>query len=145
MATNSFYHIETGLLTGQKYHGNDQGFVDRTCVDGIASIAGDFDHLSQRIDLATLEVIDYQPPRPSVNHEWSVDTKRWTLTPIASARQHDIANAKAAIAQLELSQQRPLREAMLNPNDGEARQRVANIDQQIVIQRAIIAINQSHG
>lgn len=45
--------------------------------DGQSCILGDYDGLSQRVDVATGLVIDYQPNQPSANHVWNAGSKRW--------------------------------------------------------------------
>jgi hypothetical protein len=40
-------------------------------------VLGHYDGLCQRVDVQTGEVVDYQPPRPSPNHDWDEQTKRW--------------------------------------------------------------------
>jgi hypothetical protein len=56
-------------------------FLDDNVPDGYSCLLGDFDHLCQKVDIATHEVIDYQPPKPSENHDWDSGAKRWVYVP----------------------------------------------------------------
>lgn len=84
-------------------------FIDRTVtcpayaiVDALLAhpdcsfVMGEFDPLSQRVDLLTGQVVDYVPPQPSPDHVWNTTTKRWDyIKPAALA----LADAKAAARQ----------------------------------------------
>ncbi len=125
----SFYHKETGLFNGTKLTVSDDSMIGiNTPADHIA-IEDFYDHLSQRVDIASGQVIDYQPPAPSADHEWNVTTKRWQLKPEIVAKQAARAQALRSIASLEASQARTLREFALGV-DG-AKDRLHAIDQQI--------------
>lgn len=52
---------------------NTQG--DQSC------LVGEYDHLSQKVDLQTGMVVDYIPPQPSINHAYDEATKRWVYVP----------------------------------------------------------------
>lgn len=56
---------------------------------GCVAIEGRFDHLSQRVDLETDQVVDYQPPAPPDDAmqtwSWSVSIKRWVSSPTTAA------------------------------------------------------------
>ena len=86
MRTVSFYHKDTGLFNGAHLTASSSTSVDINTPDGYAAIDGHYDHLSQRIDVETKTVIDYQPPAPSVDHEWNIATKRWQLSAGAQAK-----------------------------------------------------------
>jgi hypothetical protein len=155
----SFYKKTTGAFTGFGYAGTIELLPINTPEDCDA-IEGTFDHLSQRVDLSALRMIeeldpvadadkiaelrsrvvyDYQPPQPDDNHEWDIDVKRWQLKPEIAARQRDIEHAKSEIAILEASQLRALREFAIGAEG--AAQRLKDIDDQIAIQRQIIKLN----
>jgi hypothetical protein len=133
----SIYSKETGLFTGRTVSGT--GYTDELLAshlaDGEASIDGHHDHLSRRVDLATGEVVDYQPPQPSSDHEWHAGARRWQLTQTASERLAKRRAALAQIAALELSQARPLRELLRDPTNADARKRLDAIEEQIVALR----------
>ena len=85
--TGYFYDPITGVLDGSTYSGDEKSLEDqvnhRKTV--LALISSDpIDYLSQKIDISTKTLIDYQPPSP-LNSEkstwsWSTETKRWVET-----------------------------------------------------------------
>jgi hypothetical protein len=124
----SYFDSKTGLFLSKKCSTPpDERPAAR---DGFELIEGDFDHLSQRFDLTTREIVDYQPPQPSPDHEWNEKARRWQLSPKAAQAEADDAIARAAIARLEQQQLRSMREAILG--DEQAKARIADIDRQIV-------------
>ncbi len=149
--TWSEYDSRTGLLTGrtlQAFHdGDNSAFLKANLASGYSAVSGLHDHNNMRVDIANEvrdehgnllthgPVIEYQPARPSVDHEWNAATKRWELNATAQQRQQRQASARAQIAALELSQARPHRELTLNPSDAEARKRLESIETQIVTLR----------
>lgn len=134
MRTVSFFHRETGLLNGQLLIASDDEAVAlNTPADHIA-IDGHHDSLTQRVDLATAQVVDYQPPQPSPDHEWNVESKRWVLGAATAARQAARSSALLAIGQLEAKGIRAMRELALNTLG--AADRLKSIDDQISALRA---------
>lgn len=132
----AIYHRDTGLILA--HFDGPESQVTNNVPPGCAVIDGTYDALSQRYDVAAGQVVDYQPPAPDADHEWIHDDpqtgqriRRWRLKPEVADQRKRLAAAKAQIADLEAKQQRALREAFLNPNDAEARQRVASIDEQV--------------
>lgn len=132
MKEYSFFHKDTGVLAPHVLGCPDDALEINTPADHTA-IEGAHDHLSKRVDVATGEVVDYQPPAPSVDHEWNDASKRWQLSAAAQAKIDKRAAALARITQLEASQHRPLREMMLDPIGGVAR--VREIDAEIAALR----------
>jgi hypothetical protein len=100
---------------------------------GHGVVEGIFDHLSQRVDVATGKVIDYQPPQPSADHEWHAPSKRWLLSDAATQRQARREAALKEIVRLESQQPRALREAALG--QAGAVERLRLIDEQIAALR----------
>lgn len=92
MSTWHFYEKTTGLLSGREYSGYGD-LLDLNTPEGMAAIEGRYDHLSKRVDLATGEVVDYQPPAPPDNEfetfEWNVEVKRWISKPTTAAFARD--------------------------------------------------------
>jgi hypothetical protein len=76
MNTYSIYNTSSGLFTGVAIRCNTE-HLDINVPDGCSCLLGSYDHLSQKVDVATGEVIAYQPPQPSNNHRWDANTKRW--------------------------------------------------------------------
>jgi hypothetical protein len=126
----NFYNAETGLLHGRTFSSTDASVIDANTPAGCVAIEGDFDPLSQRFDLELGKIVDYQPARPSSDHEWNATARRWQLSAKAAQDEADDAIARDAIARLEQSQLRSMREALLG--DAQAKTRIADIDQQIV-------------
>jgi hypothetical protein len=75
-------------------------------------------------------VVDYQPPAPSPDHEWSIETKRWKLSAVAQQRKADQATARARIAELERDVQPQLLRAVALGQDG-AKEKLAALDSEI--------------
>jgi hypothetical protein len=127
----SFYHGQTGVVSPQRFVSGDpssKGLKENTPA-GHEAIEAALDHLSQRFDLATKAVVDFQPPAPSADHVWNATSKRWTLNPAARAKLAARNTALAKIRALEASQARPLRELALG--DATAAKKLADIDAQI--------------
>jgi hypothetical protein len=125
----SFYHRETGLLHDSQFMTNDEANVEmNTPADHIA-IDGHHDRLSQRVDIESGEVVDYQPAQPSPSHEWNESTRRWELSPSAQAAIARRAAARARIADLEAGQGRLLRQHALGV--GAALERLRALDDEV--------------
>jgi hypothetical protein len=76
MSIYSVYDRTTGVIAFAVLCKNGdrlQGIVP----EGHGCILGDYDGLSQRVDVETFQVVDYQPRRPSENHQWNSQAKRW--------------------------------------------------------------------
>lgn len=118
MNAYSFFFLDTGRFTGAVRRTNRPIEAIRA-PDGQGVRLGEFDHLSQKIELATSEVVDYQPPAPDADHEWIHDddhgnrVRRWRLKPEVAERQARRAAALARIADLERKQERAVREHLL--------------------------------
>jgi hypothetical protein len=134
----AFFDPVTGLFAGRTYGGSSVEGLKNNTPEGCAAIEGMYDHLAQRVDIITGEVVDYQPPQPSADHEWNADTKRWQLTAAAQ----DVINADAiARAQLEAIDRqsiRALREAALGKPEAVAL--LATLDAQATPLRADVIV-----
>jgi hypothetical protein len=88
--TYSLYDKTTGIFTGTKLSCADQ-YLQQNVPSGMSPMAGDYDDLSQRVDLATGAVINYQPPAPlndtMQTWAWDVPTMRWASSPTIAALQ----------------------------------------------------------
>jgi len=135
-----FHHRDTGLLHQRTLMVDDLSPLASATLSappGHVPIEGVFDHLSQRVEIATGQVVGYQPPQPSADHEWNASTKRWCLTAATVAKQAARQAALARIAALEASQPRTLREAALG--HAGALDRLAAIDTEIAALRAALS------
>jgi hypothetical protein len=136
-----YFHADTGI-----FHGNivstdcdegADGFAQANAPAGHKPIAGHFDHLSQRIDIATGEAVDFQPPRPSPDHQWDADARRWRLSAHAQESHRAREAATARIAQLHSAQHDLVRKLHLAP-DEETRAQLRAIDAQIEQARTVL-------
>lgn len=126
----SFYDATTGLFTGRRVLCSER-LLERNIRPGEAAIEGMFDHLSQRVDVESGEVVDYQPPQPDADHEWIAEARRWRKRPeIAEAERLD-RRSRERIAELEIAQLRPLRELAVDPDNAAAKQRLVEIEAEI--------------
>lgn len=76
--TFSMYNSQTGLFTGMTCSGSINLVTDMDKLDPVNSmILGEYDYLSQRVDLETGLVVDYVPPKPGNGYQWFADVKRW--------------------------------------------------------------------
>ena len=113
MSTYSFYHPETGQIHHQAFGTDDARMLKANTPAGYVATPGCLDPLSQRIDVTTGEVVDYQPPSPSADHEWNATTKRWQINAAVTAKAEARRSSLASIAALEVSQDRAIRELAL--------------------------------
>ena len=87
----SFYDATTGVFSGAEFHGtSDERDAQLSHLgSGVCAYQGGVDYLSQRFDVATSQVVDYQPPAPASDANqtwlWDAGTKRWISTPTLSA------------------------------------------------------------
>ena len=95
--TWSFYRLDDGSLTGGSYTGPAE-WLEANTPAGCAAIEGHSDAMSQRVDLATLELVDWVPSRPLDTAEatwsWDSELRRWVPTRTLAGLQ---ADAHAAI------------------------------------------------
>ncbi|MGA8707309.1 MAG: hypothetical protein WB646_10015 [Steroidobacteraceae bacterium] len=109
-----FYDSKTGLFSGASIHTNltapkaVKSFISEHTPEGQGAYIGYVDPLSQKIDIQTMQLVDYQPPQPSPRHEWNPTTKRWQRQ-MALKR----SDALARIAELEKGQHRSVRETLI--------------------------------
>jgi hypothetical protein len=133
MSTYSFYHPETGQIHHQAFGTDDARMLKANTPAGYVATPGCLDPLSQRIDVTTGEVVDYQPPSPSPDHEWNATTKRWQINAAVTAKAEAHRCAKASIAALEVSGVRTARELALG--HAGALDRLKALDIEIAAQR----------
>ncbi len=109
-----FYDARTGLFTGVSIHTNltspeeVKAFIAENTPAGHGAYVGYLDALSQRMDVSTGQIVDYQPPQPSPRHEWNPVTRRWQKQ--AALKR---SAALARIAELEKGQHRTVRETLI--------------------------------
>lgn len=124
--TWSFYNPETGIFTGRRLTCSDD-VLQNNIPEGCVSLVGAFDHLSQRVDIATGAVVDYQPPQPDDDHEWNAETKRWQLKAEVVERNQRHADAQAQLETLDPKELRALSDLMAEPDSQTAKERFASV------------------
>lgn len=86
MSNYSVFRKVDGLFIGITL---SESAIEFNTPEGCEVIQGVFDYLSQRINISTGEVVDYQPPAPDDDDirtwSWTSATKRWTSTPTLAA------------------------------------------------------------
>lgn len=123
--TYSLYDTATGLFTGKQVQSSDSG-LQIAPPAGIAALEGSYDPLSQRVDRASGQIVDYQPPAPSEEHEWDAGKKRWRVSSAVRESAGRRTQVLGQIQTLEANQHRALREATLG--DPVALKRLMEID-----------------
>jgi hypothetical protein len=131
-----FYHKTSGVLNQNTIvinAPNAENVALLNCPPEHKIIEGNFDPLSQRVDIETGQLIDYQPPQPSADHEWNADTKRWQLSAAAQSKLDGNTAAMTSISSGELRSLRAMRELLLVLSvEGAERDRLKAIDDEIV-------------
>ena len=114
----SVYRLADGVFTGGQVglpaaasEANRRHVLDSATPEGHATIEGRFDRFSQRIDISTGQVVDYQPPAPDADYEWN--GKRWQPSAAAIAREAARRADLQRIAELEGSQHAVMRALLL--------------------------------
>lgn len=123
----TLYDRATGMFTPSYYFGNPA--LHET--EGFAAMEGHHDHLSRKVDPATGEVVDHQPPQPDDRHEWDGTAKRWVPNAATRAHQSALLAAVTRTAELEAPERHLVRRLTLDPSDAEARRALAAIDDEL--------------
>lgn len=114
----SFYRVETGEFTGRHFIGSERALASNTPL-GCGAIAGRFDRLTQRVqDGRVVERVRSQKEVDAATQE---------------------ARHQAALREIEAIERqtvRPLRELLIDPQNSEARRRLAEAEAQIAALRA---------
>ena len=100
MSINShhyYYNLETGVFNGQSKAGPVE-WLDENRPDGVGVWSAPVDHLSQRLDLATGLIVDYQPPAPTGDEftQWTWDTtsRRWQASATLAGKWRVVRNER---------------------------------------------------
>jgi hypothetical protein len=134
-----FYHKHTGLFHGRNLMTDDPALIGpNTPPEHVAIEGHHFDPVSQRVDVASGEIVDRQPPQPSADHQWDTTIRRWQLKPEVVAKEDERRNALERIRYLELKALRSLREHALG--QAAAIDRLKSIDGEINELRAILGM-----
>ena len=96
--TLSFASAETGLFIDRVDSG-PPGWAGAEVPAGLIAIEGRHDHRCRRVDLATGEVVPWQPPAPpdDVLQTWAWDAtaERWVSAPTLAAVARDVRAERA--------------------------------------------------
>lgn len=134
----AIYRLSDGVVI--KHFTGPAKLLERNTPSGCAAIEGEVDALSQRVDPQTLEVVDYQPPQPSIDHEWRLNVlngrPRWVKRDDVVTYERDQALARETIAAIETGQIRTIREALLG--DATAIDRLIAQEPEIAAARAVL-------
>lgn len=86
---HSFYNQSTGHFSSQQVFCPEDQLAANT-PEGFTAIEGDYDYLSKKVNLTTLEVEEWVPPAPADTEleTWSWDTEilRWVGSPTLQAK-----------------------------------------------------------
>lgn len=126
MRTWSFYDQATGQISTRRYRASNDKALESNTPAGYVAIEGQFDHLSQRVDIATGTVVDYQPPQPDTDHVWNAERRRYVKKPEVLAAERRDKAARKRIAEIEASLQRAFREDRLGDPTAIDRIRAGN-------------------
>lgn len=85
MNTYSVYSLATGHFTGLQLQLRARHLADNV-PNGFSCLLGDYDHLSERVNLETHQVEEFMPEQPSPQHEWDAGLKRWLYVPSIEER-----------------------------------------------------------
>jgi len=132
--TYSLFEASTGMFTGKRLQCDEDALLSMRLPPGTLTIEGSYDHMSQRVDLSTGDVVAYHPLAPSADHEWNAAAKRWQVKQGVRETEGRRSVVFARIHALETSQGRAIREATLG--DPEALKRLKEIDAEISALRA---------
>ncbi|HEY4370280.1 MAG TPA: hypothetical protein VGN07_23815 [Steroidobacteraceae bacterium] len=108
--TYTLFDPKTGLPLGRFKCAEDQ--VAGNVRNNQVAHEGAFDLYATCLDVATQLPVDYQPPRPDVDHEWNADRRRWQKKADIADRDQRRAEAQTRIDALELKQARRVRELL---------------------------------
>jgi hypothetical protein len=135
----SIYEVTTGLFTGRQVGCSMQTIAANT-PEGCAALEGEYDSLSQRVDLTTGAVVDYQPPQPDDDHEWNAERRRWVKKADVVAREARERRTRALVDAIETGSARAIREALLLVlPEGPEKARLQKIDDEIAALRGDVA------
>lgn len=82
--TWSFFNELTGEFTGQQFSGPEK-YLQSNTPSGTLAIGGQFDRQESRVDITTMEVVAWTPPKPEdtelLEFSWDASTSRWIAKP----------------------------------------------------------------
>jgi hypothetical protein len=120
----TFYDAQTGAIARGRITCSPANLAANT-PPGHLPIAGTYDPLCQRVNIATGQVEYYQPPAPADDElrtwAWDEETRRWVAQPTLEAdKRRALADVHGHIAAVEAEQGRSVREVLLALSTGQA-------------------------
>jgi thioredoxin-like negative regulator of GroEL len=112
----AYYDVTSGLFSARSVLASSKSMAEANAPAGYAAIEGRYDRLTQRVDVATGNVVAYE--RAAAEIEAEQQAKR-------------AERARHRIEVLERAQHRPMRELAIDPNNAEAKRRLAEIETEI--------------
>ncbi len=132
----ALFHADTGVFA-DRIVACEEGLAESMVGPRYVCIADVHAPRSKRI--VDGQLVEDRGTQPSADHEWNGVLCEWRIKEAVLVARKAVADAKAAILDLEASQPRILRERELGDMTVvEARQRLRDIDDQIKALRAII-------
>lgn len=117
MKTVRFYDETTGIFTGAIVNHSDPEQLKPP--PGHKAFEGECHEMhAKRVDVSTGELVDWQPPAPSADHEWDDSTKRWKPNQAMVDRQAHHAHAHGRIRQLADTERHLIRKLILTATSG---------------------------
>lgn len=119
------YNIETGEILS-KFTGPDVQLkpnIPEGCGAIDAGLVSDPE--SQRV--VSGEVVNHQPPAPSVDHVWNAEIRRWVVPPHVDARRTRLRAIEVELAALDAKSVRAQEDLLFSPNDANALKRFNDI------------------
>lgn len=139
MSTWTLWDTATGLFRAGTLTASRAQLAANT-PPGWAAMEGRFDHLSQRVDTATGDVVPYVPPPPGPTEDytyvWNEEKQRWVAKPtLMLNKKARKAEVKAAQAALVGQQHDPVRRLVIALGTGgtadSALEKLQDINRQI--------------
>lgn len=98
MKTVSVFELATGIFSGQIICAC-LDVISVNIPDGYSYVDGAHDHRRRRVDVATGNVVPYQPPAPADSplcvHRWCPEREEWIPEPTAAAIEADAMAERA--------------------------------------------------
>lgn len=92
-----YYDLTTGIFSGQSRTGPNE-WLDAHIPEGVGVWIEPVDHLSQRLDLETGLIVDYQPPAPAgdefTQFAWDTTVRRWQASATLAGKWRVVRNER---------------------------------------------------
>lgn len=107
---------------------------------GYVVVDGTFDRRWQRYDLEKKAIVEFRPPKPDDDHEWSDDEKTWKVKPDIAIETVKRVGATAQLNSIDLLSIRAMREAVLEllPDNNQTKRRLLGIESEAESQRELV-------